>query len=247
VYAINNLGVGVPPDAPNWPTIQSAREDIYRYLLELAWDPSGLKRRALQVQLAKMPPLVRAQFFNSMKMAEARLEQQEHLLRMAAVQRLLKTQFEALMREQAKQAEILTKKVRELLKEDAQVIAEKLKDQQPMVRWLAALVAGRKRLHLEAELIDRLSDSYPQVREAAREALIRLSRGNDFGPLPKATAQQIAQSVQAWQQWLSLQDPPERIPEYLDRPYLAEAEQTPDVIREPLPRPQLAQAEDVQP
>src|SRR5262249_9219754 len=68
-----------------------------------------------------------------------------------------------------------------------------------------------------------------------------------FGPLPSATAKQIAQSVQAWRHWLSLQDPPERIPEHLDRPYLAEAEQTPEVIREPLPRPQLAQAEDAHP
>jgi hypothetical protein len=81
----------------------------------------------------------------------------------------------------------------------------------------------------------------------AREALIRLSRGNDFGPQPTATTRQIAQAVQAWRQWLALQDPPERIPECLDRPQLAEAEGPSERVREALPSPQLTEAEDAQP
>jgi hypothetical protein len=216
-------------------------------LLQLAWDPSGAKRRILSQQWARLPPQVKNRITAGLWQAQQAVEGQWKLLRQAAINRQLQTQFETLAREQAKQNELLTRTLRDLLRENAEVIAGKLKDQQPMVRWLAAKVAGHKRLHLEAELIDRLSEPYPQVREAAREALIRLSRGNDFGPLPSATAKQIVQSVQAWRQWLSLQDPPERIPEYLPRPQLAEAEETPGIIREPLPPPQLAQAEDVQP
>ena len=79
-------------------------------------------------------------------------------------------------------------------------------------------MAGQKRLPLEAELIGLLSDPHPQVRQGARQALVRLSRGNDFGPLPTATAKQISQSARSWRQWLHFQDPPEPAPEYLPAP-----------------------------
>jgi hypothetical protein len=53
--------------------------------------------------------------------------------------------------------------------------------------------------------------------------------------------------VQAWRQWLALQDPPERLREYLGYPQLAEADQTPGGSRELLPPPQLTETEDAQP
>lgn len=161
----------------------------------------------------------------------------------AVVQRLRKAQIETLIREQAKLNELAHKLLGELLEMDAEVIAAKLKDEHPLTRWAAAMVAGRKRMHLEAELIDRLSDPYPQVREAAREAMIRLSRGNDFGPLPTASAKQIAQSAQAWRQWHSLQDPPERLPEYLSYPQ-PEPTEPPVHVAELLPPPHAEETAD---
>ena len=125
-----------------------------------------------------------------------------------------------------------------------EIVTEKLKNGEALSRWAGVQVVGRKRLHLEAELIDRISDRSPQVRQAAREALARLSCGNDFGPLPNATAKQIAQSAHAWRQWLSLQDPPERLPEYLSFPQPEETELPPVQVAELLPPPRPADADD---
>jgi hypothetical protein len=184
-----------------------------------------MKQRIEQKQqLGKLPPAVRAKLLASMQAAENKFKQQQQMLAQARQQearnRLLKAQFEAMVKQgqlmEQKWRELLEQKVREMLGEDEAVIARKLRDEQPLTRWVAAQLAGRKRLHLEKELIELLTDPAPAVRQAARAALVRLSRGNDFGPLPTAT--QTAQSVQAWRQWHSLQDSPERVPEYLPAP-----------------------------
>jgi hypothetical protein len=247
VYVLENLGAGVPPDGFSWQMIQQTREQVYAYMLQVAWDPSGAKRRILAQRWARLPPQVKNRITSDLWQAQQIVEGKLKVLQQEAINRQLKTQFETLAREQAKQNELLTRTLRDLLRENAEVIAGKLKDEQPAVRWLAAQAAGHKRLHLESELIDRLSDPYPQVREAARKALVRLSRGNDFGPLPSASGKEVAQSAKAWRHWLSLQDPPERIPEYLARPQLAETEGSPERVREALPSPQLTEAEDAQP
>jgi hypothetical protein len=211
------------------------------------WDPSGMKRRILQKQLARLPAPVKEKLLASMKAAENNFKAQQQRLAQARYQQklshMLKAQFEAMV----KQSEMLEQKLREMLGEDEAVIAEKLKDEQPLNRWLAAQVAGRKRLHFEDQLIGLLSDPVPEVRQAARAALMRLSRGNDFGPMPNATSQQVTQSVQAWRWWLGQQDPPERIPEYLPLPQYAEGDDSPGLAFEPLPPPQLAEADDARP
>jgi hypothetical protein len=129
----------------------------------------------------------------------------QEMLQKAEQQVALNSLLKAFAVEQAKQTELL----RDLIREGPEVIAEKLKDMQPLVRWLATQAAGRKRLHFEEQLINLLADPYPQVRQGAREALIRLSRGNDFGPAPNATAKQQTQAIDAWRLWLRRQDPPE--------------------------------------
>jgi hypothetical protein len=246
LYVINHLGDGVPPQAPLYAFFHQWREQMCHQLVLMLWNPrltqmASLKERLGSMALTDGPGALTQRTLPRANPLLDRLFQQQQQQRALLAAQAFKVQFEARM------AREFTQALQTLAKDGPEVVALKLKDPQPLTRWAAAMVAGRKRLHLEAELIDRLSDPSPQVREAAREALIRLSRGNDFGPLPGATAQQITQAVQAWRHWLSLQEPPERVPEYLDRPQLAEAEQTPEVIREPLPRPQLAQAEDAQP
>jgi HEAT repeat protein len=91
--------------------------------------------------------------------------------------------------------------------EDAQVsvIRQTLESNDPMVRLLAARTAGMRRLHLEKELIELLNDPYPLVREAARLALVRCTRGTDFGPIPGASQRTLVRSIEKWRQWLALQ------------------------------------------
>ena len=67
------------------------------------------------------------------------------------------------------------------------------------------MIVGRKQPHMEDLLIGLLTDDQPQVREAARQSLIRLGRSTDFGTAPTATPQQRVQSMQALQTWLGLQ------------------------------------------
>jgi hypothetical protein len=232
-YAITNIGVGVPPQSTYYQAMQRWRDAMRRQLLRMSWNPLEASKQSIAARLKRHQ--------DRLKRAERAMSQilQKQQGQLAGLALNAKLNVDA--------AREYAKVLQGLAKDGPDVIKEKLKEQQPLTRWAAAMVAGRSWLHLETELIDRLADPSPQVREAAREALVRLSRGNDFGPLPKATAQQIAQAVQAWRQWLALQDPPERIPEYLPRPQLAEAEEPPERVREALPSPQLAEAEDAQP
>jgi len=44
------------------------------------------------------------------------------------------------------------------------------------------------------------------VREAARQALVRLSRGTDFGPAPNAKPADRDKAIQKWRDWWAMQD-----------------------------------------
>jgi hypothetical protein len=73
-------------------------------------------------------------------------------------------------------------------------------------RWMAIEVMGTRWLPFQKELIAQLSDTNQAIRQAARKALVRLSRGNDFGPDPKATTTERARAVRRWEQWWAVQD-----------------------------------------
>jgi hypothetical protein len=96
---------------------------------------------------------------------------------------------------------------RKMQSESVPELVAKLKDSDAGVRWLAALTLGRKRVHVEKELISRLSDPVAEVREAARRALVRLARGTDFGPFPLDSQAGIQTAAQRWTDWLALQEP----------------------------------------
>ncbi len=91
---------------------------------------------------------------------------------------------------------------------DTDELRLRLVDERPMVRWVTVQVIALRRLPLEVDLIDLLSDKSPEVSQAARQGLVRLSRGCDFGPSPQATAAQRTQALAAWRRWLARQDPP---------------------------------------
>ena len=121
------------------------------------------------------------------------------------VREFMKKQLE----EQAKQQEFIQELLRELSAEKQDYVADQLKSEMPMARWLAIQVIGNKRYHRESELTDLLMDPMPLVRMTAKQALVRLSRGNDFGPAnANASAAQWTAARAAWREWMRTQDPP---------------------------------------
>jgi hypothetical protein len=220
-YVLTNLGAGVPVTSRYYATLQGLKDLARRRLLQLAWDPLGLRRALTDPRLAKLPQKARLILSLQIKRLQEQLEAQQRLQwhttageltdRLATSARE-QAQLKELLRERAKASAReylrLTEELRQLAEEGTDAIALKLHDEQPLVRWLAVQVAGRQRLPLEGYLIDLLSDPAPLVRDAARQALIRLSRGNDFGPPRNATAAQVAEAVRAWRQWYDLQDWP---------------------------------------
>lgn len=92
-------------------------------------------------------------------------------------------------------------------KEPESVLVQRLQDPVPQIRLEAIKAIAKRRLHREREIMLLLTDPIPQVRQAAREAMIVLSRGNDFGPSPTASQKEQLQAHEQWQTWLEMQQP----------------------------------------
>lgn len=112
-----------------------------------------------------------------------------------------------LLKVKSEQDEALREFWDNLLKESDEALARKLTDPLPTMRWAAIHAIAKKRIHREEEMIDLLGDDNPLVRQAAHDALVVLSRGNDFGPPLGANVVQLAASRHRWRQWLKMQDP----------------------------------------
>jgi hypothetical protein len=84
----------------------------------------------------------------------------------------------------------------------AEKVKERLKDDRAEVRAAAARVIAKRGLHLEGELIERLLDETNVVRQAAHEALVKVSKGSDFGPKPDASESDRHEAVLRWRSWL---------------------------------------------
>jgi HEAT repeat protein len=109
--------------------------------------------------------------------------------------------------------------MRKLLHEKEAQLREGLRDPDPLVRWATVTVIARKRVHAERELIGLLRDDVPEVRQAARQALVRLGHGTDFGPNPLASEIEVQKAIERWNTWLYRQDiaPPDA-PHRLESP-----------------------------
>lgn len=87
---------------------------------------------------------------------------------------------------------------------DMATLRSRLRDANPAVRKMAIQVIAQRRLSLEGDLIEQLPDV--EVSSTAHDALVRLARGTDFGPMPGASKRGIARSIEKWRQWLALQN-----------------------------------------
>lgn len=101
----------------------------------------------------------------------------------------------------------LAKLVRDLTDKGIDELRPKLRADEPLVRLITIQTISARRLPLQPELIDCLNDPVPTIRQTARQALIHLSRGTDFGPLPKDGKTRRQRSIEKWRHWLALQNP----------------------------------------
>jgi hypothetical protein len=211
-YVIENIGQGVPVTSKYHAHFQQIRSSILQTECALQWQLSGTKPKS------KIPTVIGKVVSPSAKLPQAGsvmtkeklkkwLELEMQLVASAAA--TVQAEYNALLRKQFKQLaaldEMLAPLLRDLANEEPAQITAKLQDDNPWVRWLAIHVVAKKWLPVERELIALLNDSYPGVRDAARQALVRLSRGNDFGPVANPTAVQVTQAQAQWQTWLDLQ------------------------------------------
>jgi hypothetical protein len=90
-----------------------------------------------------------------------------------------------------------------LARQDAELVKTKLTDESAPIRAAAAQVVAVKKLPLASQLIDLLADANPDVRQAARESLVQLAQGTDFGPERDADEIARAKAIENWRAWLS--------------------------------------------
>ena len=104
----------------------------------------------------------------------------------------------------------LQKSARELLEDyffrrEPDELKKSLREGSVEVRAAAVRAVARRKLHLERELIELLGDVSADLRQAARQALVRLNPSVDFGPQPEDEPAEQTRAVSKWRDWLSKQ------------------------------------------
>lgn len=127
--------------------------------------------------------------------------------RMRLVQQDIRREVD--IRQEAQRLLLLTQlreTVEKMVKDKPDLLCEKLRKGTPLERLIAIQVVGRRRLPLEKDLIQVLRDPDKLIRQTAHDALVRISRGTDFGPSPGVSRRGLGRAVEKWQHWLDLQE-----------------------------------------
>ena len=83
---------------------------------------------------------------------------------------------------------------------------EFLKDTNPLLRQKAAEAMGNLKATKGAEdLVPLLLDANGGVQKAAREALVKIGAGKDFGPIDFSNSESVRKSQLEWKRWLTEQ------------------------------------------
>ena len=91
-----------------------------------------------------------------------------------------------------------------LQRQSAETLKSLLEHERREVRIAAAQATGARKLRHGAELIALLQDGDPDVRQAARLALVQIS-GQDHGPAPSASIAERETAIARWRDWWSKQ------------------------------------------
>jgi hypothetical protein len=210
LYGIQVIGKGVKKESINWPLVSYLEEIMVNKYIELHLPPLEQRQfqlwsriRDFNLQADLLPPQPTRQGARrlhrrivgppSWPKADPKIEQYELFCR------LLRFRGTILVTGKLK-------RLKDLFEVSGAALKDKMKASDLETRWMAIQVVGTKRLPFQQELIARLSDRSYAVRQAARKALIRISRGNDFGPGPKAKERETAAAIHKWETWWSLQD-----------------------------------------
>lgn len=95
---------------------------------------------------------------------------------------------------------LLKEKMRKLKTSELQ---EFLMDPNTLLRQKAVEAIGEiKAIKGAEDLVPLLSDSNAGVRKAAREALMKIADGKDFGPVDYSNPENVKKSQSNWKQWL---------------------------------------------
>jgi hypothetical protein len=92
-----------------------------------------------------------------------------------------------------------------LIRQSASHVLEKLSDDAVEVRKSAIRVLSAKHPDLVSKVIDRLTDENAEVRAEARGALVKRSKGEDFGPGATAGKAEQLDAQKKWRAWWNRQ------------------------------------------
>ncbi len=95
-----------------------------------------------------------------------------------------------------------SRRFRNSVKTDEHIIRE-LTSGDDEVRLAAVTTAALRHLDVAKELVTCVSDPIPEVRQAARQGLVHLADGADFGPSEGAGTAAVGESSARWARWLS--------------------------------------------
>jgi hypothetical protein len=186
-YTIKNLGNGVTPGPDNLGRLQALRQQLINDLVQRSWStPAFYARQRILTQ--------------------QRLIQQKQLQRRQQLQ--FREQLGELLRAKHDRKEFLDGLFQEMVRQSPEELKSRLEDNEADIRLVAVQAVADRRLHFEETLIDLLNDSSSEVQQAAHQALVRLSRGNDFGPAPSGRPADRARAIRSWLGWLLWQDIP---------------------------------------
>lgn len=96
---------------------------------------------------------------------------------------------------------------RSAAKTDEQILTE-LQATDDEIRLAAASTAVLRELPIPTKLVPLLTDRVPEIRQSARQGLIHLASGLDYGPRETADASEQADSAKRWAIWAMSYTPP---------------------------------------
>jgi hypothetical protein len=197
VYVWNYLGKNVPPDACFTDTILHVRRKVLKRLLT---GPGHLPHRPMNANMFWV------QQRQTWAVEMARLERkQREMIEDHLTTALLDVQERDLTTQLFRESS-LERFIAKLAEAGPDVLRKHLASDDPVARLLVILTIARRHLHMEKELIERLNDPHPAVRQAIHGTLVRLARGTDFGPARNITQPGITRCADRWRQWQALQE-----------------------------------------